>query len=127
MNIRQAAVGAAAIDVGAIVVFAAIGRARHDEGVLGDAGVGLATTVWPFVVGALIGWLLTRGWKKPCAWKPTGIVVWAGALVFGMALRVVSGQGVQWSFVLTAALVLAAFLMGWGIIAGWIATRRGLK
>lgn len=127
MNIRQAAVGAVAIDVGAIVVFAAIGRARHDEGVLGDSGLGLATTVWPFVVGALIGWWLIRGWKKPCAWKPTGLAVWAGSLAIGMTLRAVTGQGVQWSFVLTAALVLAVFLIGWRIVSGFIAKRRGLK
>ncbi len=127
MNIRQAAVGAVAIDVGAIVVFAAIGRARHDEGVLGDSGLGLATTVWPFVVGALIGWWLIRGWKRPCAWEPTGLAVWAGSLAIGMTLRAVTGQGVQWSFVLTAALVLAAFLIGWRIVSGFIAKRRGLK
>lgn len=127
MNIRQAAVGAAAIDVGAIVVFAAIGRARHDEGVLGESGLGLASTVWPFVVGALIGWWLIRGWKRPCAWKPTGLVVWASTLAIGMALRAVTGQGVQVSFIITAALILAVFLMGWRLCSGFIASRLGLK
>ena len=127
MNIRQAARGAAALDAGAIVVFAAVGRANHDEGVLGGGGVGLLTTAWPFLVGAAIGWVIARGWKKPCAWRPTGAIVWASTLAVGMLLRLATGQGVQVSFVLVAGLVLAAFLVGWRVIAGALAKRMGLK
>lgn len=127
MNIRQARWGAAALDAGAIVVFAAVGRVNHDEGLFGRAGLGLANTVWPFLVGAGIGWWLVKAWKKPCAWRPTGAVVWAAALVGGMLLRVVSGQGIAVSFVIVAAIVLAAFLMGWRVISGFLAKRLGLK
>lgn len=127
MNIRQAALGAAAVDAGAIVVFAAVGRANHDEGVLGSAGTGLATTAWPFLAGAAIGWILAKAWTKPCAWRPTGLVVWASTLVGGMLLRAASGQGVQGSFVVVAGLVLAAFLIGWRVVSGLVATRAGLK
>lgn len=127
MNLRQAALGAVALDAGAIVVFAAVGRASHDEGILGDAGLGLLATVWPFLVGAGIGWLISRGWRKPCAWNPTGTIVWASTLVGGMLLRLASGQGVQVSFVIVAGLVLAAFLIGWRVISGWLAKRAGLK
>lgn len=127
MNIRQAAWGAAAIDAGAVVVFAAVGRASHEEGVLGDAGRGLATTLWPFLVGAAAGWLIARMWRRPCDWKRTGIVVWASTLVGGMVLRAVSGQGVQVSFVIVAGLILAAFLIGWRVISGVIAKRKGFK
>lgn len=127
MKIVQAAGGAAALDAGAIVVFAAIGRANHSEGVLGSSGIGLATTAWPFLVGAAIGWAIAKGWKKPCAWRPTGVIVWASALVGGMFLRLASGQGVQVSFVIVAALFLAAFLIGWRVISGVLAKRMGLK
>ncbi|MCB2413942.1 DUF3054 domain-containing protein [Demequina sp. TTPB684] len=127
MNIRQASVGAAALDAGAIVVFAAVGRFNHDEGVLGDAGMGLATTAWPFLVGGALGWVLAKAWKRPCAWRPTGLIIWASTLVGGMLLRVASGQGVQVSFVIVAGLVLAAFLVGWRVISGLIASRMGLK
>lgn len=127
MNLRQAAIGAAALDAGAIIVFAAIGRASHDQGILGENGLGLLTTVWPFLVGAGLGWLIARGWKKPCAWHPTGTIVWASTLVGGMLLRLASGQGVQVSFVIVAGLVLAAFLIGWRVISGWLAKRAGLK
>ncbi|WP_062517632.1 DUF3054 domain-containing protein [Demequina gelatinilytica] len=127
MNIRQAAAGAAALDAGAIVVFAAIGRASHDEGILGPGGSGLATTVWPFAVGAALGWALARGWRQPCDWRRTGVTVWASTLAGGMALRAVSGQGVQVSFVIVAGTFLAASLIGWRVVSGVIARRRGLK
>lgn len=127
MNLRQAARGAAALDAGAIVVFAAVGRANHDEGVLGSGGAGLLTTAWPFLAGAALGWILAKGWKKPCAWRPTGVIVWASTLAAGMLLRLASGQGVQLSFVLVAGVVLAAFLVGWRVIAGFLAKRMGLK
>ena len=56
-----------------------------------------------------------------------GVIVWASTLVVGMALRAVSGQGVQPSFVIVAGLFLALFLIGWRVVSGWIARRRGLK
>ncbi|WP_084077223.1 DUF3054 domain-containing protein [Demequina sp. NBRC 110057] len=127
MNIRQAALGAAGIDVAAIGLFAAIGRASHDEGILGESGLGYLTTAWPFLAGAALGWLMVRGWTRPCAWRPTGLVVWASTLVGGMALRLASGQGVQVSFVVVAAIFLALFLIGWRVVSGVIARRRGLK
>ena len=127
MNIAQAARGAVALDAGAIVIFAAIGRANHAEGILGDRGIGLATTAWPFLIGAGLGWVIAKGWNKPCAWRPTGVIIWASALVGGMLLRLVSGQGVQVSFVIVAGLFLAAFLIGWRVISGVLAKRLGLK
>ena len=109
------------------MVFAAIGRANHDEGILGVRGLGLATTAWPFLVGAGLGWAIAKGWTKPCAWRPTGVIVWASAIVGGMLLRLASGQGVAVSFVIVAGLVLAAFLIGWRVISGLLAKRLGLK
>ncbi|MDN4490070.1 DUF3054 domain-containing protein [Demequina sp. SYSU T00068] len=126
MNIRQAACGAAALDAGAIAVFAAIGRASHDEGILGDDGLGLLTTYWPFAAGAAAGWLLSRGWNAPCDWRRTGAIVWAATLVGGMALRAATGQGVQVSFVIVAGTFIAAGLIGWRVVSGAIAKRRGL-
>ena len=127
MNLHQATFGAAALDAGAIVVFAAVGRANHNEGVLGTNGIGLAATAWPFLVGAAIGWILGKAWTRPCAWLPVGLVVWASTLTGGMLLRVASGQGVEVSFVVVAGLVLAVFLIGWRVISGLMAKRLGLK
>lgn len=127
MNLKQAVRGAAALDAGAIIVFAVIGRATHEEGVLGGNGLGLLETLWPFLVGAAIGWALTKGWRKPCAWWPTGVIVWASAFAGGMLLRLVSNQGVAVSFMAVAASFLAVTLIGWRVVAGLIAKQRGLK
>ena len=128
MNIRQARAGAIALDTGAIAVFAAIGRASHDQGILGENGLGYLTTLWPFLAGTAIGWglVLVRGRWMPCDWRRTGVTVWAATLVGGMILRFASGQGVAVSFVIVAGTFLALALIGWRVVSGWLATRRGL-
>ncbi|MBF6328960.1 DUF3054 domain-containing protein [Nocardia transvalensis] len=111
------------IDALLVIVFCAIGRRSHSEAVL----AGLLRTVWPFGTGLIIGWLLglwifTRGefaaavrrFDGRVLW-PTGVVVWLSTLIGGMVLRVISGQGIAFSFVLVAATVLALFLLGWRV------------
>lgn len=110
---RRPAVLALLVDVVLVVVFAAIGRATHDGGVLGPGGSGLATTAWPFLAGLLLGWLVSRGWQRPGAPLRTGLPVWAVTLVAGMLLRALSGQGVAIAFVVVAGLTLLLFLVGW--------------
>jgi hypothetical protein len=53
--------------------------------------------------------------SDPTGWRP-GIAVWASTLVLGMLLRIVSGNTAAWSFVAVAAIVLAAFLLGWRVV-----------
>lgn len=98
------------VDVGCVLVFCAVGRRSHDEG-LDVAGV--ATTAWPFLVGTAIGWLLARGWRRPTAVAPTGIVVWVCTVAVGMVLRKISSAGVAVSFVVVASTVTAVLLLGW--------------
>jgi hypothetical protein len=109
---------ALALDVVLVIVFCAIGRRSHDEA---NALTGLATTAWPFLTGLAVGWLATvalyRDKFDAFLIVPTGIAVWLSTLVVGMLLRVVSGQGTAFSFVLVAGTVLAVFLLGWRAIA----------
>jgi len=105
---------AAALDVVFVVVFATIGRASHKESL---SLSGILETAWPFAVGLLIGWLLTRAWRAPVRIAPTGLVIWAWAVVVGLALRLASGQGVQLAFVIVATLVLGLLLLGWRLVA----------
>jgi hypothetical protein len=116
----RTAILALVADVVLVVAFAAIGRASHAEGVLGPGGSGLATTAWPFLVGLLVGWGVTLGWRHPLAPVRTGLGVWAATLVIGMLLRAVSGQGVAVAFVIVAAVTLLVFLVGWRAIAAGI-------
>ncbi|MBM7505463.1 DUF3054 domain-containing protein [Agromyces aurantiacus] len=108
------AVIAAALDAILIVLFALAGRGSHAEAL--DL-VGVLGTAWPFLAGAAIGWLAVRAWRRPLATWPTGVGVWAGALVVGMALRALTGQGVALAFVIVATLTLALFLIGWRALA----------
>ncbi len=105
---------AAVLDTALVLAFVAIGRQSHDEG---SAVVGFLTTAWPFLAGAAAGWLIARAWRAPLRLAPTGVVVWASAVVLGMLLRIVSAQGVQLSFVIVTAVVLAVFLVGWRAVA----------
>ncbi|MBV6759287.1 DUF3054 domain-containing protein [Rhodococcus opacus] len=109
---------ALALDVVLVIVFCAIGRRSHDEA---NALTGLATTAWPFLSGLAVGWLATvalyRDKFDAFLIVPTGIVVWLSTLVVGMLLRVVSGQGTTFSFVIVAGTVLAVFLLGWRAVA----------
>ncbi|MCS5717256.1 DUF3054 domain-containing protein [Herbiconiux sp. CPCC 205763] len=102
------------LDAALIVLFVAIGRQSHDED---SAIVGFLTTLWPFFAGAAIGWVASLAWRAPLRLVPTGVVVWGAAVVAGMLLRILSGQGVQWSFVIVTAVVLGVFLVGWRAVA----------
>ena len=121
---RRTSLLALVLDAVLIVVFAAIGRATHDGDVLGPAGAGLVTTAWPFLVGMLLGWAVSRGWRRPFAPLRTGLPVWAVTLVVGMVLRGLSGQGVQVAFVIVAGITLLLFLVGWRGVAALITRRR---
>jgi peptidoglycan/LPS O-acetylase OafA/YrhL len=111
---------AAAADAAAVVAFVLIGRRSHAES---DTLTGFLHTAWPFLVGALIGWLAVRGWRAPASIGPTGVSVWIACVAGGMVLRAVSGQGVAVSFVVVASIVLAIFVVGWRVATG-LAVRR---
>lgn len=106
----RTAVSAFAADVACILVFVAIGRRNHDEGV--TVG-GVLWTSWPFLVGLVLAWIIFRAWRRPTAISPTGISVWLSTVVIGMGLRVGIGEGIAPSFVMVATLVTGVLLLGW--------------
>ncbi|CAM4391262.1 hypothetical protein MB901379_00579 [Mycobacterium basiliense] len=99
-----------AIDIVAVLVFCAVGRRSHAEGI--SIG-GVATTAWPFLAGTIIGWLVSRGWQRPTNVVPTGVAVWLSTVAVGMILRKASSAGVAASFVVVAGTVTAILLLGW--------------
>ena len=108
-----------ATDVIAVLVFCAVGRRSHAEG-LSISGV--ASTAWPFLTGTVTGWLTSRGWRRPTAVVPTGVAVWLCTVALGMILRVVSGQGTAVGFIAVALAFLGLCLLGWRVI-GRLLTR----
>jgi hypothetical protein len=114
---------AVALDVAFVVLFAAVGRATTSGGTSrfageGDALRGVLLTAWPFVAGAVVGWVLVRllSHRWPVDVGP-GISVVLCTVLVGMLLRVVTGQGTAPTFVLVATLVLAVLLLGWRFVA----------
>ncbi len=101
----------AAADALAIVAFVVLGRRAHDEGTL---LTGTLAVAWPFLIGAASAWAAMLAARRP---DPVslrgGLVVVAATVVIGMALRGLTGGGVEVSFVLVATSFLALFLLGW--------------
>jgi len=111
---------AVVLDCCCVLVFVVIGRASHTKG---ESLAGIASTAWPFLAGLAGGWLAARGWRRPDLLWPAGVGAWLGAVALGMVLRVVSGQGTAFAFVVVALVFLGLFLLGWRTLA-WVAARR---
>ena len=105
-----AALSAVATDVVCVLVFCAVGRRTHAEGL---SFAGIAETAWPFLTGTALGWLLSRGWQRPAALAPTGLVVWVCTVVVAMLLRRATSAGTAVSFIVVASLTTAVLLLGW--------------
>ena len=106
---------AVVLDVCCVLVFVIIGRASHGEGL-----AGIASTAWPFLAGLAFGWLAGRTWRQPFRLWPAGVGAWLGAVILGMLLRVVSGQGTAPAFVVVALAFLGLFLLGWRLLASLV-------
>ncbi|MEB4208471.1 DUF3054 domain-containing protein [Mycobacterium sp. 94-17] len=110
-----------AVDVVGVLVFCTVGRRSHDEGL--DV-TGVAVTAWPFLTGTVVGWALSRAWRRPAELVPTGVVVWLSTVVIGMLLRKATSAGVAASFVVVATAVTALLLLGWRAVAALTVRRR---
>ncbi|MFJ4044337.1 DUF3054 domain-containing protein [Microbacterium sp. NPDC089987] len=103
------------VDAVFVLIFAAIGRASHDENPLG-----FLLTAWPFLVALVVGHALAalvparprRPWSL--GW---GAIVWIVTVGGGMLLRIATGDTAETPFIIVATLVLAAMLLGWRLIA----------
>lgn len=110
------------VDVVLVLIFAAIGRASHDEN-----PAGFLLTAWPFLIALLLGHLLAallpgrprRPWSL--LW---GAVVWVVTVAGGMLIRVLSGDTAEVPFIIVAAIVLGVFLVGWRAITALLRRRR---
>lgn len=108
------------MDLVAVLIFCALGRRSHDEGV--DLS-GVAETAWPFLSGTVLGWLLSRAWRRPTALVPTGVLVWISTVLVGMVLRAATSAGVAWSFIGVASTATAVLLLGWRAVFALAARR----
>ncbi|MFW6639648.1 DUF3054 domain-containing protein [Nocardiopsis algeriensis] len=101
-------------DLVCVLSFVVIGKVDHDTGTAVPA---VAATAWPFLAGALLGWVVTLAWRSPTRVWPTGVFVWAVTVSGGMVLRLFTGEGAPLSFAVVTSLFLAATMLGWRLIA----------
>lgn len=111
-NPRRTVFFALAADAACVVLFTTVGRRNHDEGL---TLAGIAETSWPFLVGAGVGWLLARGWRRPTAVTPSGLTVWLCTVAVGMLLRRATSEGTALSFVVVASLATGVLMLGWRV------------
>lgn len=108
-----------------VLIFAAIGRASHDEN-----PAGFLLTAWPFLVALLVGHLVAallpgrprRPWSV--LW---GAVVWVVTVAGGMLVRVLSGDTADVPFIIVATIVLGVLLVGWRATAALLRRRRSAR
>lgn len=108
---RRSAV-AALVDVVAVVLFVAIGRASHHHS---ETFGGFVSTLWPFAAGVGAGWVVSS-WRSLWGLR-AGITVCVATVAVGMALRVVAGQGTALAFVVVALGFLGAVMLFGRVLA----------
>ena len=98
----------AALDVVAVVVFVAVGRRNHDEGV---SLSGVAGTAAPFLIALVAGWFASRSWKDPYG-RSSLAVTWLVTVVGGLAVRrIVFADGIATPFIIVATITLGVLLV----------------
>ena len=102
------------IDLVAVVVFVAIGRAHHDHG---DVWRGMISTTWPFALGLVAGWLMLARRSRTGLSVADGAFLVTVTVAIGMLARVLAGQGTAFAFVLVALAFLGLEMGGWRLIA----------
>lgn len=112
---------ALAADAILVTVFAAIGRASHDEGI---SLWGVSMTALPFLLALAVGWVVSLAGRAPLAPLRAGVPVWLVTVIGGMLLRTLLGQGTALPFVIVATLTLLLLLVGWRAVAALVRRRR---
>lgn len=111
-----------ALDILAVIVFAAIGRASHEEGL---TVLGVAETAGPFLIGLGLGWTIARTASLDPLRRTGGPVIWATTVAGGMVVRQLAGEGTAFSFIVVASIVLGVLLAASRLLTRLLARRAG--
>ena len=108
-----------AADVVAVIVFAAVGRASHDESA--DV-VGLLATAAPLGLGLLAAWATPLVRARPAGLR-AGLAVLVSTVVIGLLVRLAFLGRLPLSFAIVATCALGVLLLGWRGLSALVAHR----
>jgi DUF3054 family protein len=106
-----------AADIVAVIVFAAAGRASHDES--GDV-LGLLATAAPFGLGLVAAWATPLVRARPTGLR-AGLAVLAATAGIGFLIRFAFLGRLPLSFVIVATVALGVLLLGWRGLSALVA------
>jgi len=109
------------IDLLLVLIFAALGRRSHAEGL--DAA-GILGTAGPFLIALAIFSCVTMVRREPNRIWPHGIVTWIGTVALGLIIRVLAGDTAATPFIIVATIVLGIFLVGRRAITSLLIRRK---
>lgn len=115
--------GAGILDVAAVLVFAATGRASHGGAESIQQVLGVAS---PFLIGLALGWLVLgcTGRLAHPAQLDSGLIVVASVLLVGLGYRIVTGAAAP-AFLVVAVISLTILLLGWRAVAAGLRRAAG--
>jgi hypothetical protein len=106
-------------DLVAVIVFAAVGRASHNES---SDFLALLGTIAPFAVGLAAAWATPIVRARPAGLR-AGITVLTGTAVIGLLVRFAFTGRLPLSFVLVAIVSLGVLILGWRGLSALVAHR----
>lgn len=106
-------------DIVAVIVFAAVGRAGHDESA--DL-LALLGTAAPFAVGLAAAWATPIVRARPAGLR-AGATVLAGTAVIGLLVRFAFTGRLPLTFAIVAVASLGVLLLGWRGLSALVAHR----
>ena len=120
------------MDVLGVALFALFARIAHQTEEMPLNFSGWMQTVWPFLLGAVAGWVLLALTCKVAraTTLSSGVIVWLCTAIAGLAIwGIRHGEIPHWSFIIVASVMSGLLLLGWRAITGKRAGRaaRGVK
>lgn len=103
---------AIALDLVAIAAFALFARMAHQSDDMPLNLAGWASTVWPFALGVVLGWVIVLAGSRKDGDR--GVLVWLVTVITGLVIWGIRNQALpHWSFVIVASVMSALLMLGW--------------
>lgn len=112
---------APAADLAVCVVFVLVGRRTHHE----DSAIeGFLRVLWPFALGLLVAYGVTRLWREPLH-LGRAAVAWIVTVGVGEVLRLtVQDRELKVGFLVVAVVWFGALMLGWRVAVRAVTRRR---